>query len=161
MSNYKPLFIGLVLLFSFFVILFSLGDFIDVSEANPDSVLASSSMYSFMLSYLNSSFVDFIYIPLGESNGTELTCSTWDYIVGMINIGGVFGVGGCSTHSFLSTWEIPIPIMNPFALFGTTFKTYLINSINALTYVPTLLLIPFFALFTLGIIWTFTKLILP
>lgn len=88
-------------------------------------------------------------------------------------------IGSSQTFLLLTTWigsniittiptginifgyEISIPVLNPFDLFGNTAQNWIVHQLNIMTYIPDVIIYPFMILFILAFIWTGFKLILP
>jgi hypothetical protein len=62
---------------------------------------------------------------------------------------------------YLFGFEVGMPFLNPFALLGTTAKTYVSNSLIALTYYPDAISIPFLIILVITFIIFIIKLFLP
>lgn len=134
MANWKPLVFMLLIMAVIGGITYLLltAFEIDTSMPNPDNPLSYGFLYNLSITYVNASFVDLI--PTG-------------YV-----IFDIFGAGG---------FELKVPIVNFFALFGDSTQEFMISFLNMQTYIPIWLYISLIVLFIGALIWTGVKLFMP
>lgn len=70
-------------------------------------------------------------------------------------------IGLIDTETEVFGFNLYIPYLNPFALFGDLVQNYVVERIVILTYLPDYILIPYLMFLLLAILWVSVKLILP
>lgn len=142
MTNYRPLFYSLGIIFLFAIIINLVATpYIDTSQVDESSFLYTSGIYEHIQNSIDGDFLNFIDLDfdLGGSILADIPL-----------IGGLF--------DFALT--IPIPTINLLSLLPSGALTFINTQLVLFSYIPDIILIPVSILIILGIIWGVVKLIL-